>query len=262
MNTQNKNWFFCDLDGVLVQNDGTIEKKDLQKINEYINAGNHFVICTGRLDQDIKYVEKQLGIKGNFRISQNGAVVKDKNDQIVFHKTIPRKYIERLNYILSQHDVRTEINDINHRYYPSPRDPENVAEFIDSSIVKENLFSFVSKNINPTIYLSFGNAKQFYQIKNEIDKELNNYVTVAQTSPSSLEIFSNEVSKGNAVRYISRRLNLNIENIITAGDAESDITMFPYSGINFAVGDEADRQVIDAADYHVRRVTNVIDYLM
>jgi len=262
MDIQNGNWFFCDLDGVLVQNDGIIEKKDLKRINEYVNAGNHFVICTGRLDQDIQYVEKQVGVKGDFRISQNGAVIKDKNDNIIFHKTIPDEYIERLNLILSKYDVRTEINDINHRYYPTPRAPENVTEFIDTSVVKENLFSFVSENIEPTIYLNFGNTEQFCRIKKEVEKELSNLVTVTQTSPTSLEIFSNEASKGNAVKYISKKLKLNKKNIITAGDAESDITMFPYSGTNFAVGKEASEQVIDAADNHVGRVTDVIDYFM
>lgn len=251
MNIRKGKLFFCDLDGVLVQSDGTIKIGDIKKIKEFVDDNGIFIICTGRLDQDIKYVEKKLGIKSNFRISQNGAVIKTKDDKVIFHKKIAKDYVGVLNSILSHHAVRTEINDLQHRYYPSPRNPENIAEFIDTSIVKENLFDYALKNLDPTIYLNFGEAAQFEIIKKEIQISLGDKISIVQTSPTSLEIFSKEVSKGNAAKYISLQLNMGKENIVAAGDAESDITMFQYAGTSFAVGEHCDKKVIEAADYHV-----------
>lgn len=258
MITRKGKLFVCDLDGVLVQSDGTIKRGDLQSVKEFIDDGGMFVICTGRLDQDIQYVEEQIGVKGSFRISQNGAVIKNKNDEIVFHKTIDKKFVGMLNHILSQHDVRTEINDLHNRYYPTPRDPENIAEFVDTSIVKENLFDYAEQNLDPTIYLNFGEPDQFDEIKKEIQEALDDQVTVARTSLTSLEVFSNEASKGNAVKYISAQLNMDKENILAAGDSESDVTMFPYVGTSFAVSEGCDEKVIEAADYHVLSIEEML----
>lgn len=257
MIVEDKTLFVCDLDGVLVQSDGTIRMEDLEQIKGFVRNGGLFVICTGRLDQDIQYVEKQIGVKGDYRISQNGAVIKDKTGEVVYHKTIQKEDAAVLNEILSKFSVRTEVNTIENRYFPSPRDPEEVAEFVDTSIVKENLFDFAETSIEPTIYLNFGEAESFEEIRKEIQETVGDRIQVVQTSPSSLEVFSNEASKGSAVQFIAQLLRLQKDQIIAAGDAENDITMFPYVGRSFAVGEKSDDLVKQAADH----VANTIEEL-
>ena len=44
--------------------------------------------------------------------------------------------------------LRTEVSNLTNRLFPSPRDPENVAEFVDSSIVIEDLPTFVAEKEN------------------------------------------------------------------------------------------------------------------
>lgn len=254
----NKKLFICDLDGVLVRNDGNVRSKDIATIRTFINNGGEFIICTGRLDQDIKYIEEKIGIQGKFRISQNGAVIKNNKDEIVFHKKINNEYISVINDIVSNYEVRTEINDVNNRYFPSPRAPEDIAEFVDTSIVEKDLFNYASKKLEPTIYLNFGTYKEFKKIKEHIEKKLGNKVTVTQTSATSLEIFSNKASKGKALKYVANELGFKKKEIIVAGDAESDLTMFPYAGVSFAVSKEAGEIVIDAANHYVMTVEELL----
>lgn len=259
MSSKNEKLFVCDLDGVLVQNNGEIREEDLKAIKNFILKGGIFSICTGRLDQDIQYVEEKIGVKGQYRISQNGAVIKDKDGNVLFHKTIHKSYIDTINTILSQYNIRTEINDIDHRYYPTPRNPENIAEFVDTSIVKNDLFEYVRQNIEPTIYLNFGEEKIFNKIKKEIQQKLSDNVNVVQTSLNSLEIFSKEASKGNALCYISSLLTFEKQNIFAAGDAESDLTMFPHVGVSFAVGDDCEEKVKESADYYVKTIDELLN---
>ena len=68
----------CDLDGTLLDDNGEIDSFSLNEIKDFCERGGNFVICTGRLDQDIEYVEEHLGFKGSYRISQNGAVIKNR----------------------------------------------------------------------------------------------------------------------------------------------------------------------------------------
>src|SRR5690625_794115 len=259
METKNmKRLFVCDLDGVLVGSDGKIRSQDIDSIRKFMDEGGDIVICTGRLDQDIQYVENKIGVQGKYRISQNGAVIKNDRDEIVYHKKIDKDYIPVINEIVSQYDVRTEINNVDNRHFPSPRAPEEIAEFIDTSIVVEDLFQFAENELEPTIYLNFGTVKEFNEIKEQIQNRLGNKVTVVQTSETSLEIFSNEASKGKALKYIAGRLKVDKEEIIVAGDAESDVTMFPYAGVSYAVSQEAGDIVIEQADHHVMTVESLL----
>src|SRR5699024_10866854 len=161
---------------------------------------------------------------------------------IVYHKKINKEYIPIINKIVSKHEVRTEINNVDNRYFPSPRAPEEIAEFVDTSIVKEDLFNYVNDNLEQTIYLNFVKSKQLKKVK------------VNQNNQTTLEIFSNESSKGKAIKYVANKLEFKKEEIIVAGDAESDLTMFPYAGVSFAVGKEANETVVEAADYHVMTI--------
>jgi Cof subfamily protein (haloacid dehalogenase superfamily) len=249
----------CDLDGTLLDENGAIDEESLEKIKRFCVDGGHFVICTGRMDSDIRYIEGKLGFKSEFRISQNGAVVYDKNEQLAY-ETIPKEYIPALNRIVFGMGLRTEVSNVTNRLFPSPRDPKDIAEFIDSSIVIENLENFVlEQEKNPTIYLTFGEKQQFQEIREKIEDELGkDTVNIVMTSPNSLEIFSKKVSKGQAVERIIQQLHLAQENVYTAGDAESDVSMFLVTPNSYAV-QKAEAPIRKKAAFYVENVGMIID---
>ncbi len=226
----------CDLDGTLLDNNGAIDETSLSRIKTFCQEGGHFVVCTGRMDTDIQFIEDKLGFQSEFRISQNGAVIKDVKDQIVALHTIPTEYIPTLNQIIFAHDLRTEVSNPTNRLFPSPRDPENVAEFVDSSRVIPDLADYVLNEKQPTIYLTFGTAAEFASIRQEIEAALGkDTLNIVMTSPSSLEVFSKEASKGIALAQIQTLLGIKPADTYVAGDAESDVPMFAYADHAFAV---------------------------
>lgn len=252
----------CDLDGTLLNAAGEIDQESLKKIQKFCMDGGHFTICTGRMDSDIRYVEEALGFKSEYRISQNGAVVKNKNDQLLSVETIPEEYIADLTQTIFNAGLRTEVSNISNRHYPSPRNPENVAEFVDSSIIVPELADFVlSSNMEPTIYLTFGTSKEFAKIKQAIELKLGvDSVNIVQTSPSSLEVFSKKVSKGIAVQLIQERLGILSKNIYVVGDAESDLSMFSLTDKAYAVQD-ASPDIRQKADFYCKTVGDVVDVI-
>lgn len=249
----------CDLDGTLLDENGIIDEVSLEKVKAFCEDGGHFVVCTGRMDTDIQYIEKKLGFKSEFRISQNGAVVYDSNEWLVY-ETLPKEYIPILNRIIFGMGLRTEVSNLTNRLFPSPRNPKDIAEFVDSSIVIEDLENFIlNQEKNPTIYLTFGNRRQFQIIREKVEDELGKgAVNIVMTSPNSLEIFSNKVSKGIAVERIIERLQLELENVYVAVDAESDVPMFFVTPNSFAV-QNAEKAVRDKAAFYVENVGIIID---
>ncbi|MGX7163642.1 HAD-IIB family hydrolase [Enterococcus massiliensis] len=250
----------CDLDGTLLDANGKVDHDSLEKIKKFCEDGGHFVICTGRMDSDIQYVEQQLGFKGEFRISQNGAVIKNAKEETVFFESIPSEYIASLNQAIFGMNLRTEVSTLENRLFPSPRDPENVAEFIDTSIVIKNLPDYVLQHAGKaTIYLTFGTTNEFTTIKERIEKNLGkDKVGIVQTSPSSLEVFSAKVSKGNAVSFIMGKLAVSRKNVYVAGDAESDVSMFHLTDHAYAVR-EAHSDIIEQAGHYQKTVGHIVD---
>lgn len=256
----NKYLLVCDLDGTLLDAKGQVDEASLAKIKAFCIAGGHFVICTGRMDTDIRYVEEKLGFKGEYRISQNGAVIMDKQDHLVSLEVIPEEYVKGLTEVIFRAGLRTEVANQNHRHFPSPRKPEEVAEFVDSSIVIKDLAGYVAAGrMKPTIYLTFGNSEQFATIKAQVNERLGaNRVSMVETSPSSLEIFSNKVSKGKAVAWIQEQLHIEKEHLYVAGDAESDTTMFELTEHSYAVQD-APAVIREQAGLYQKTVGDVVE---
>lgn len=253
------NCLVCDLDGTLLDYEGRIDEQSLAKIKTFIAKGGNFIICTGRLDQDIIFIEKKLGIKSKYRISQNGAVIKDDQNQFVLVETIPDQAIKKINEIVFDKKVRTEVSNVSNRFFPSPRLPEELGEFVDTSIVVSDLEK-VSRKIQPTIFLMFGNDQVFEKIKTDIKEQAISEIQVVQTSPNSLEIFSKNISKGRAVSFLMKQLSIIPEQLYVAGDAESDTSMFGYTNHSFAVG-LANSEVRNQATKYVRNVGEIFNYM-
>lgn len=259
MKLMEKKLLVCDLDGTLLDAAGNVDQASLMKIKDFCEDGGHFVICTGRMDSDIQYVESKLGFKGEFRISQNGAVIKNKQDELIFFESLPTEYIEALNDAIFGMNLRTEVSNLQNRLFPSPRDPKDVAEFVDTSIVTQELPKYVLNHKEDlTIYLTFGTEVEFAEIRSRINQKLGEEkVNVVQTSLSSLEVFSNKVSKGNAVKFIIEQLNIAKQDVYIAGDAESDVTMFHLTDHSYAVR-EADSTIIEQAGNYCETVGNIV----
>lgn len=62
------------------------------------------------------------------------------------------------------------------------------------------------------------------------------------------DIVNNNVSKGNAIKYLLKVLNINKENSICFGDSINDIEMFKSVGISVAMGNSI-KEIKNIADY-------------
>ncbi|MGX4668630.1 HAD family hydrolase [Cerasibacillus sp. JNUCC 74] len=251
----------CDLDGTLLDKNNEISLENMRKIQSFSNSGGTFIIATGRLDHDIVYVEKQLGIQGAFRISQNGAVITNKDGKVVFKQEIDSHTAKGIMKILDKRKERVEVNDAIRRYFPSPRPMGRVAEFVDSSVIDPQLNKKVGNNVIPTIFLIFGEKSGFKEIKAVIHKKYEDIVNCVKTSDSSLEIMSKNISKGVAVRQIMKELNRTTQDVYVIGDSENDISMFEAAGYSFAI-DNASDQVKQKADEIQKTVADCIEVIM
>ena len=74
------------------------------------------------------------------------------------------------------------------------------------------------------------------------------YLNEFKNSYYFFDIVNNNVSKGNAIKYLLKVLNINKENSICFGDSINDIEMFKSVGISVAMGNSIE-EIKNIADY-------------
>ncbi|WP_263969807.1 HAD-IIB family hydrolase [Companilactobacillus kimchii] len=57
-----------------------------------------------------------------------------------------------------------------------------------------------------------------------------------RTGVGYLEIFPNNVNKGEAVKYLAQQLEIELKDILAIGDRDNDISMLEVAGTGVAMG--------------------------
>lgn len=226
---------FCDLDGTLLNVDGQPDLRTVKKIKAFINNGGIFIIATGRLDHDIIYIEKKLGIRSYFRISQNGAIIKNQYNDIVLKRSLDTTVAKKIVNLLKKKKLRVEISDVNHRYLPSPRGVKNNGEFIDKCIIDPYFNRKIGESIHPTSLLTFGTENKFLKLTEYVNTNYGEKIETIKTSANTLEFLSKDTSKGAAIKKILKNLSPKPESICAIGDSENDLSMFEVADYTYSL---------------------------
>lgn len=255
-----------DLDGTLLENKTKeIIPSTVEKIRVAVDDKNtYFAIATGRNIDDVKLIVKNIGIKNInncFGILNNGAIVYEfKTDQYIYQRQLTESMtqiilneIKSLNaskkfgnigcYIHRTIDLKklkdkqkTELYGYNLKFVKTR------LAWMSSSFTKNNWYPKNFNEINDDDILASAckfviytdspsnNAKVFEHFKSmQLD------VSVTTSSPTNVEVNANGVSKGNALSFLSQRLGININQVMTLGDEENDISMLSLTSNSYTL---------------------------
>ena len=173
---------------------------NIKLINEFVNAGNKFVIATGR---PLYFLEPSIEGKNiNYYnlICSDGTVIFDKNNKILFQEVIKKETIQiliekiRNNPHISDYYLNTA--------YANTKDINVVANgFLGVPIDRDESQKFIDK-------------------LPEIDENIKGYL-----SYKWINIISKNASKSSAIKKLIEINNWNYEDIYVAGDYYNDIEM-------------------------------------
>ena len=173
---------------------------NIKLINEFVNAGNKFVIATGR---PLYFLEPSIEGKNiNYYnlICSDGTVIFDKNNKILFQEVIKKETIQTLiekirnnphisdYYLNTAYENTKDINVIANGFLGVPIDRDESQKFIDELP--------------------------------EIDENIKGYL-----SYKWINIISKNASKSSAIKKLIEINNWNYEDIYVAGDYYNDINM-------------------------------------
>lgn len=237
-----------DLDGTCLDGAGKLTDRTRNILEEYGRKGTQIVFTTGRpIAGILKELRNITGTK--YAIALNGGMVYRLLDEsIIYKKSIDKEEVMLIRDIILRHDALTDVaaggigfgdkktydnaeryitNNDFRNYYLSSRSPkqdlwENIESF--DSVEKVNMF--------------FSDMSEREKVLNEL--KILKTSKICSGMPNNIEINNSEVNKGNALKWLCKKLGIDISELIAFGDGGNDIDMIKAAGCGVAMANGCD----------------------
>ncbi|MCF0147078.1 MAG: Cof-type HAD-IIB family hydrolase [Clostridium sp.] len=262
----------CDLDGTLLREDQTISRENLEAIIGFKGEGNKFVISTGRDVESIYNLFKDYPeIEYDYIVACNGAIVLDKNKEVIFNNYIKHDLAEKIiKSFIDRDDICIHFEADGQHYLVKSKGLEyenSLSEDIKDMLVRfENRISIediFAKERKYTFISAFSINKDMV-----VAEEIKNLLI--EKHGQELEAFRNQYfvdiapkncSKGNGLRSILKLDNIKEENLYAIGDSFNDVSMFELTKNSFTFH-HVEEELKGIAQRCVSTVGECIDTIM
>ncbi|MGL4647153.1 MAG: HAD family hydrolase [Mycoplasmoidaceae bacterium] len=263
-------WASIDLDHTLLEKSGTISHSSYEAIKEYQNLGGRIFICTGRwLISAIAFnrkIENYTRQANDFLICLNGALIFDLlENKTIYSNCISDEDLKRLLTIREETNIALwlySIRGINERKIFTIKLPlkKIVEKFNYGKIVsfKEDQYEFKNDSLK-ILFLSFS-VKKVNETFKRLEEEFTGELAFCRTSKRSIEVTNKNCNKGEAIKFVTKKYNINKNSIVAFGDSNNDVSMFKEVGYKIAINPSS-KELIELAD-HISKDKDAFSYAM
>lgn len=235
-----------DLDGTILFRD-SFPEIILEGIETLIKNGIKVCIASGRMLSSIYKYYTVLGLDTPI-IAYNGAMIGDKDLNILYHKPIEYPLWYQVFKILVNEDFQINLYFNDNLYifrkngygdnYPTQN--KVPASFVDT---EEEL-----PRLPTTKVLGIGQPELVSRFERRLKERFDSNLYITTSSPTYLEIMDNSVSKGKALSILSNILGISISEIAGLGDSFNDLELIKEAGIGITFNN-APEELKMSADY-------------
>ncbi|WEK83136.1 MAG: Cof-type HAD-IIB family hydrolase [Mycoplasma sp.] len=243
-----------DLDGTLLTKVKTIDPIDLKAIKKFSDAKAIPFIATGRAwasaKRYVEEVEKITGKKSPFTVCFSGALILDENRKAVYHKLVPTNIVQNIVAYCERHGLKVWV------YTKSAVQRDGVlinsalfrlwcrlVERMNAYKLNENDQDFSSFKLN--VWSS--SKTKFRTFVNWLKQKYSNNIDFFITGKRDMEIVAKGLSKGEAIGYVAKQLNINLRETAAIGDSGNDVSMTKFARTSASVGNSSKELVAEAS---------------
>lgn len=251
-----------DLDGTLLNSYGIVTEYTKQTIKKCIQKGIEIVLASGRPNDSIEAIAKEIGAT-NYFISGNGALIYDMQKQeSIYEKYMTKEKVLEIIKICEENSISYNVytnktilaTSLKHNvlYYHKEnlKKGENKKTHIN---IVENMYEYV-KQLNEERFLKITVCDENNSIFNSIIRKLRQIegIEVLDVSHMSRKIIRQgteeipieyyytevslaEVDKWNAIEFLQEKLGIKKEEIIAIGDNMNDKKMIEEAGLGIVM---------------------------
>ena len=261
-----------DLDETLLNNDGTICKRNLDAVQKLIEAGKWFVPCSGRGYATIQGTLKDLGLyqkENQYIVGFNGGMItENKGNRELYYHGITYDETNMFFQKGMSFDVCMHIytKDVVYIWNFNPGERSFLSGRQQTVELQEPSIEFLKDE--PLVKILYQNTDVDYL--HRIAKELEDITGPFDVSYSSnryLEFNRAGINKGAGLRKLAEILGIDISEIIAVGDNNNDMAMIRAAGLGAGVANCTDevRRICDyvsEADNEGGGVAEIIEKFM
>jgi len=257
---------FCDIDGTLVNDNHYMTEETEKVIKTLVDNGIYFVLTSGKPFSVIKEFSLKCGAMP-YVIGLNGASIHDCNtNEVIYSKSIEKQIVLDIIDFVKEEEVyvfigvssgKTVTEEAKYGFSPKNRKDitivKSLREYVEGStseqLLKITIFEPSKKKlagIGEKIREKFDlNITPAYlhvvpeRFKEEKDKELHN--------PYVIEIMDKKVSKAEAIKELTKYLDIKLSETVAIGDETKDYDMLAIADYKIAMAN-ATQELKDIAD--------------
>lgn len=255
-----------DLDGTLLNENSQISNKCLESIRFAQANAIEVVIATGRAHFDVQTIFENTNIK-TWIIGANGATIHQPNGELFHSEPINRQdainilsWLEKEEYyyeVFSNHSIFTPQNGRDLLYIEMDR-----VLSANSDVSQDQLKNAINKQFSQTGFtfiksyrdllekeMDFYNILAFSFSEEKLRKGREHFgqskdITIVQSAKHNFELEHINASKGNALKILATKLNINLSETAAVGDSFNDVSMLEIAGRSAAMGN-AQKEIKD-----------------
>ncbi|MCI9136605.1 MAG: HAD family phosphatase [Lachnospiraceae bacterium] len=243
---------FTDLDETLLNRDKSISKENREAIVKMVEQGHDFVLVTGRPVATARTVVKELGLAMPrcYMVAFNGAVVYDcVADRVLAERTLPIEIAKEV--ITEARKAGIYVQTYQQDMILTEKHSKELDAYLSNAKMRyrltENLYTGLEEEPYKLILIELENQERLRQFQ-EQHPELMERGNCFFSRSEYLEYCPKDTDKGSGLRYISKFLNIPMENTVAVGDERNDIPMIQAANIGVAVKN-GHEDLKKAADY-------------
>ena len=243
--------FVTDLDGTLINKNRQVPQYSIEVINKLIDKGINFTVATARTPATAVEILKDLNLKLPVAL-MNGVLIYDTKElKYIDIKEINKEAVHKALDIFEEYNKNPLVYGIeNNHLWVYHKDFEYTYEYnFYKERADKELKTFVKvvdykksiESCNVINFVAFDKYEKIKAIATELKKVEGitvNYYEDVYEDCYFLEAYSNEASKANGIKYLSKYINY--EKVICFGDNLNDIPMFELADEAYATANAAE----------------------
>ena len=226
-----------DLDDTLLRDDNTVSDYTKTVLKKAQDKGIEVLIATGRMYQTAYPVAHHLGLGDVPMVLYSGGVIQRvESKELIWERAIPPEVARKVLSIAKEHNI----------YIQSYIDDELLVHSeTEFSRLYEEITGAKAVYVGDAIYEPQKGANKLLVVEEPermteviaiLSKTLGDMVDLVRSKINFLEIVAPNVSKGEALTFMGKRLGISLEDMISFGNSENDISMLQATGHSVAVG--------------------------
>ena len=219
-----------DLDDTLLKKDLTISDKNVAVLQRAAAVGIYVVICSGRTENAILPYVRRLDIAGmqagRYIIASNGASVYDLHERHqIYSRLVDEDVLLHANEEAGKLGLYSEVYDASTIYVPQ----DNKWTRLDVNLSRLEMqvvpdFVTFLKRGHPKMVIP-GEPEILQKLQVTLKKDFGPRAVVFTSKPYFLEVLPSNCGKGEALMWLSNRLEIKQTNTMGFGDSMNDESM-------------------------------------